>query len=117
MEDLGGLLEKDKVNQKIIKLEEAYNSQDKDNKNIMWALLSVFKLEYLRSVVDQLLIVSFDLIQPYILSEIAALMSAKELDEAGRTKIIQYAVLVIFLKFMKYFVHEHDCYHSYLLGC
>jgi ABC-type multidrug transport system fused ATPase/permease subunit len=112
---LGGLKEEDMIEKKIEMVEKVYEAQE--NKNVLFACLTAFKKEYARSVVTQIFQCAGDMYQPYILKEIVTLLVSKDHDADVNTKIIEWSVFLVVIRFFKYLIDEHDFYHNLKTGC
>jgi ABC-type multidrug transport system fused ATPase/permease subunit len=55
--------------------------------------------------------------QPYILKEIVTLLVSKDHDADVNTKIIEWSVFLVVIRFFKYLIDEHDFYHNLKTGC
>jgi len=115
VEELGGLREEDLIEHKLQIVEDIYEAQT--NKNILFACLTAFKRDYAQSLCTQIMQCSVDLFQPYILKEIVRLLVSKDFENDTNAQIIGWACALVFSRFVKYLVDEHDFYHNLKTGC
>ena len=71
---MGGMRNEDLIQEKIRKVEEIFEAQPKDNKNIFWALMQAFKDRYIFSFFGVMMTTGLHMTFPICINKIVTFM-------------------------------------------
>lgn len=103
IEDFGGLKEEELLQTRLQKVEEIYEAQQE--KNILLAVMTASKAQYIRSFIIQICQAAFDMLGPLCLSRIIAFLQDKE--DHDYQKGVMWVCVLIFSYFIRYLMNEH----------
>ena len=113
---MGGLRHEDLIERKLQKVEDIYDSQPANKKNILWSVLYAFRRDYAQSLCSNMAQCGFDMIQPYLIRKIITILQNPETKPDDMYWVGVWVTLLVSNRIFKYIVDEHDFWHNLKTG-